>query len=182
MQVRLLDDDGNDTTATGSGQPACKGPLLSRGYWNDDTANSQLVTADGWMRTGDVATLDTEGFLTIVGRAGDFIIRGGKNISAPAVEQAAATHPCVQLAAAVAMPDAVFGEKVCVYAELAPGRELNLAELIDHMRSREVSKENRPARLVIVDAIPRSSGGKVAKAALRDDIRARLREEGVAAR
>ena len=178
MQVRLLDDEGNDTTAAGSGQPACKGPLLSRGYWNDDAANAELVTPDGWMRTGDVATLDADGFLTIVGRAGDFIIRGGKNISAPAVEQSAATHPSVQLAAAVAMPDAVFGEKVCVYAELAPNCELSLAELLDHMRQREVSKENLPERLVIVDAIPRSSGGKVAKAALREDIRVRLREEG----
>jgi acyl-CoA synthetase len=65
-----------------------------------------------------------------------------------------------------------------VYVELGPGRELSLDELLEHMRSREVSKENLPERLVVVDAIPRSSGGKVAKAQLREDIRARLRAEG----
>ncbi|MEE3330160.1 MAG: class I adenylate-forming enzyme family protein [Myxococcota bacterium] len=182
MNVKLLDDGGNDTTATGHGQPACKGPLLSRGYWNDDDANAALYTPDGWMRTGDVATLDADGFLSIIGRAGDFIIRGGKNISAPAVEQAVATHPSVHLAAVVAMPDPVFGEKVCSYIELRAGAQLTLDDLLRHLRSQDVSKENFPERLVIVDEIPRSSGGKVAKAALREDIRARLRDEGIAER
>jgi len=182
MNVKLLDDDGNDTTAAGRGQPACKGPLLSRGYWDDDKANAALYAPGGWMRTGDVATLDDDGFLSIIGRAGDFIIRGGKNISAPAVEQAVATHPSVHLAAVVAMPDPVFGEKVCSYIELRAGAQLTLDDLLRHLRSQDISKENFPERIVIVDEIPRSSGGKVAKAALREDIRTRLRDEGVADR
>jgi len=177
MQVRLYDDDGNDVTHTGRGQPACKGPALSRGYWNDDEANAGLYTEDGWMLTGDIATLDDEGYLTIVGRAGDFIIRGGKNISAPAVERYVATHPDVTLAAAVAMPDPVFGEKVCVYAELRPGAALTLEDLVTHLRAREVSTESFPERLIVVDEIPRSSGGKVAKGQLREDIARRLHEE-----
>ena len=177
MQVRLYDDDGNDVTHTGRGQPACKGPVLSRGYWNDDEANAGLYTEDGWMLTGDIATLDDDGYLTIVGRTGDFIIRGGKNISAPGVERYVGTHPDVTLAAAVAMPDPVFGEKVCVYAELRPGATLTLEGLITHLRARDVSTESLPERLIVVDEIPRSSGGKVAKGQLRDDIARRLREE-----
>jgi acyl-CoA synthetase len=177
MQVRLYDESGRDVTASGRGMPACRGPLLSRGYWNDDEANAELWTSDGWMLTGDIATVDPDGYLTIVGRAGDFIIRGGKNISAPAVERSVGTHPDVTVAAAVAMPDPVFGEKVCVYVELRPGTALELPELVEHLRSRDVSTESLPERLVVVDEIPRSSGGKIAKGELRLDIRRRLAAE-----
>ena len=76
-------------TSKGEGQPGCRGPLLSRGYYDDETANAKLFTEDGWMLTGDVVTLDPEGVLSVVGRTADFIIRGGKNVSAAAVEDAA---------------------------------------------------------------------------------------------
>jgi len=177
MRVRLYDDCGNDVTKSGRGMPACKGPVVSRGYWNDDAANAELYTEDGWMRTGDIATLDDDGYLTIVGRAGDFIIRGGKNISAPAVEREVGTHPDITVTAAVAMPDPVFGERVCVYAELRPGTTLTLEALVEHLKSRDVSTESLPERLILVDQIPRSSGGKVAKGELRQDIRNRLATE-----
>ncbi len=174
MQVRLFDETGQDVTASGRGQPGCKGPTLSRGYWDDAEANAQLIRKDGWMMLGDVVTLDGDGTLCVVGRTDDFIIRGGKNISGPAVEQEVATHPAVALAAAVAMPDPIFGERVCVYVELRPGTSLDLDELVAHLRSRQVSKESLPERLEVLDALPRGSGGKVAKQKLREDIRAKL--------
>jgi len=177
MQVRLYDDAGNDVTASGTGQPACRGPLTSRGYYEDEAANAKLRTSDGWMLTGDIATLDAEGVLTVVGRVADFIIRGGKNISGPAVEDAVATHPAVALAAAVAMPDPVYGERVCVYAELHPGESLTLDGLREHLTARGTTREWWPERLIVVDALPRSSGGKVAKGELRADIRRRVAEE-----
>jgi acyl-CoA synthetase len=177
MNVRLFDEAGRDVTATGRGQPGCKGPLTSAGYHDDDGANAELYTEDGWMLTGDIATLDVDGVLRVVGRTADLIIRGGKNISGPIVEQAVATHPVVALAAAVAMPDPVYGERVCVYAELRPGGTLRLEELVLHLRGRDVSVEYLPERLVVVDALPRSSGGKVAKAELRADIAARVARE-----
>ncbi|MCP3985899.1 MAG: acyl--CoA ligase, partial [bacterium] len=105
MQVRLYDDAGNDVTGTGEGQPACRGPLTSRGYFGDEAANSKLFTEDGWMLTGDIARIDADGYLSVIGRTADFIIRGGKNISGPAVEDAVSSHPSVALSAAVAMPD-----------------------------------------------------------------------------
>jgi acyl-CoA synthetase len=132
------------------------------------------------MLTGDRCTIDADGYLTVAGRASDFIIRGGKNISAAQVEEEVATHPAVALAAAVAMPDPVFGERVCAYIELRPGAAVDLAALCGHLRARGVGKELWPERLVVVDALPRASGGKVAKGALRDDIRRRLAEEGTA--
>jgi acyl-CoA synthetase len=176
MQVRLYDEAGNDVTASGEGIPACKGALTSRGYYEDDAANAKLFTLDGWMLTGDVARIDAEGFLTVIGRVADFIIRGGKNISGPAVEEACATHPAIALAAAVAMPDPVYGERVCLYAELRPGASLTLPELTTHLSARGVTREWWPERLVVLDALPRASGGKVAKGELRADAKRRAAE------
>lgn len=177
MHVRLFDETGRDVTETGRGIPACRGPLLSQGYYGDEAANAALYTDDGWMLMGDVVVLDREGYLTVIGRTADFIIRGGKNISGPAVEEAVATHPAVDLAAAVAMPDPVFGERVCVYVECRPGAALTLAELVRHLERRGVSKEWFPERLIVLDTLPRASGGKVAKQALREDIQRRLELE-----
>jgi acyl-CoA synthetase len=176
MQVRLFDEAGRDVTAEGRGQPGCRGPVTSRGYLDDDEANAKLLTPDGWMLTGDIVTLDADGVLRVVGRVADFIIRGGKNVSAAEVEAAVGTHPAVSVAAAVAMPDPVFGERVCVYAELRPGFRLALDALNAHLRERGVSVELLPERLVVMDALPRASGGKIAKGELRADIRRRLSE------
>lgn len=177
MQVRLLDENRVDVTASGGpGQPACRGPATCLGYWDDPAANDELLTEDGWMLTGDIATIDEDGYLRVVGRTSDFIIRGGKNVSAPAVEEEVLTHPAVRMAAAVAMPDLVFGERVCVYV-VTGDESLTLDDLCAHLAERQVSKEMWPERLEVVDDLPRSSGGKVAKGELRDDIRRRIAEE-----
>ncbi|MGA9490136.1 MAG: cyclohexanecarboxylate-CoA ligase, partial [Mycobacterium sp.] len=123
---------------------------------------------------GDICEIDADGYLTVTGRTSDFILRGGKNISAAHVEDAAATHPAIAVAAAVAMPDPTFGEKVCLYTELVDSHRLDLPGLVEHLLAAGVSKELLPERLIVVDELPRSSGGKVAKGVLREDIRARM--------
>jgi acyl-CoA synthetase len=172
MQVRLF-DGAADVTARGRGQPACRGPATCLGYLGDPEANRQLFTPDGWVLTGDVCEIDGEGYLTVTGRASDIIIRGGKNISAAQVEDEVGTHPAVAMVAAVALPDAVVGERVCVYVELQPGATLGLDALVAHLTARGTSKEILPEHLVVVDRLPRSSGGKVAKGDLREDARRR---------
>ena len=162
-----------DTETILQGVPACRGPATTLGYYDDDAANGELFTEDGWMLMGDIVRF-TDDCLQVVGRTSDFIIRGGKNISAPAVEAEVMTHPAVRLAAAVAAPDEVFGERVAVYAELREGATLDLKGLTEHLSSRGVSKEWFPEHLVIVDTIPRSSGAKMAKGDLREDIARRL--------
>jgi acyl-CoA synthetase len=171
MSVRLFDAD-RDVTETGRGQPACRGPATSLGYLGG-TDHDQLFTRDGWMRMGDICEIDADGYLSVTGRTSDFILRGGKNISASAVEDAATTHPAIAVAAAVAMPDPVFGEKVCLYAELVGSQTINLSDLVEYLLAAGVSKELFPERLIVVDELPRSSGGKIAKSALREDIKAR---------
>jgi acyl-CoA synthetase len=169
MQVRLYDGDQRVAGDRGRGRPACNGPSLALGYWDDAEANGELFTDDGWMFMGDVVEIDDEGYLTVVGRTSDFIIRGGKNISAAAVEEEVATHPRVRLCAAVAVPDDRLGERVGVFVELTAG-ELDLDDLAAHLRGRGVSKEWWPEHLAVLEELPRSSGGKVAKGELRSQV------------
>ena len=178
MNVRLYDESGADVTASGRGQPGCDGPLLSGGYEANPEANRELAAPGGGFLLGDIVEIDDEGTLTVVGRADDFIIRGGKNISGPAVEAAVASHPAVRLAAVVGMPDPTYGERVCAFVELRPGADLELPGLVDHLRDRGVSVENWPEKLVVKQEIPRGSGGKVAKGVLRHEIETILESNG----
>ncbi|MES2171868.1 MAG: class I adenylate-forming enzyme family protein [Actinomycetota bacterium] len=166
MNVRLFDGP-KDVTPGGTGQPGGRGPALCLGYLDDDAANDQLFTADGWMLMGDIVTIDADGYLTVTGRTSDIIIRGGKNISAVKVESEVSTHPSVALAAAVAAPDDVFGERVCVFVELKSGHSLGLDELQAYLLGSGTSKSDLPEHLVVLDQLPRASGGKVAKGQLK---------------
>ena len=169
MQLRLFDPDGNDVTETGVGQPAVKGPVVSRGYLGAPEATAELIRKDGWVMLGDLVELDDEGYLRVVGRTDDIIIRGGKNLSAAAIEEGVNAHPYVALSAAIGIPDAVFGERAAAYVELQPGVTLELAALKTFLQEAQIARELWPEALVVFDALPHNVGGKVAKSALRDD-------------
>lgn len=172
-EVRLFDPDGRAELSRGDrpGRPAARGDLCSLGYYNDDAANRELYTVDGWLLMGDLVTIDPDGYVRLVGRTSDIIIRGGKNISAAAVEEEVGTHPAVLRCAAVAMPDPVFGERVCVFVVPRAGRTVDLPSVLAHLTARGVSREWFPERLEVVGRLPTSEGGKVAKAALRKRLR-----------
>jgi acyl-CoA synthetase len=185
-QVRLFAEDGGDLPPGPQpgrpGRPGSVGIVRSRGYYDDPAANAELFTPDGWMLMGDLVTIDEDHYLTVVGRTSDFIIRGGKNISAPAVEDEVSSMPGLVRCAAVAMPDEVFGERVCIYVIPAPGAEITLDDVREHLSARDVSKEWFPEHLVVVDELPVAPGGKLAKSELREDIRRRMAELGVRGR
>lgn len=175
MQVRLYTAEGQRISGDrGRGIPACRGPAIALGYYDDPEANGQLFTTDGWMLMGDVVEIDDDGWLSVVGRVSDFIIRGGKNISAPAVEEEIATHPAVSMVAVVAAPDPVFGERVAACVELRAGAQLDLDGLREHLIGRGVSKEWLPEYLFVETELPRASGGKVAKGQLREAVAGRV--------
>ncbi|OYO16570.1 acyl--CoA ligase [Enemella dayhoffiae] len=169
MRPRLYDPDTGEQT-TEQGQPGCRGPLTSLGYFADQAANSELFTRDGWMLMGDLVEFapapggaDT---LRLIGRTSDIIIRGGKNISAAEVEAKVETHPEVVLAAVVPVPDDVFGERVCAVLTTT-GRELGVDDVAAHLTRRGVSREWFPERVLVVAELPRNAGGKIAKGEVR---------------
>jgi len=169
MQLRLFDAAGADVTATGMGQPAVKGPVVSRGYFGAPEATAELIRDDGWVMLGDLVELDAEGYLRVIGRTDDIIIRGGKNLSAAAIEEGVNAHPDVALAAAVGLPDEVFGERAAAYVELRPGATLELDALKQFLEFQGIARELWPEALVVMESLPHNVGGKVAKSALRQD-------------
>jgi acyl-CoA synthetase len=173
MNARVIDlETGEELLGTGrKGLCLAAGPAATPGYYRDPAANEKLWREDGHMRTSDIVTVDDEGYLTVVGRDSDVIIRGGQNISAAAVEDVVGTHPAVAVVSVVATPDDVFGERVCACIALHAGTTLELPELTAFLDQAGVSKYMWPERLVLLGELPRATGGKVDKAELRRMVR-----------
>ncbi|GAB3119592.1 class I adenylate-forming enzyme family protein [Glaciibacter psychrotolerans] len=166
--IRLLDSAGNDVTETGGpGQPAVTGPSTTYGYFNDDAANAELFK-NGQLLMPDIVTVDADGYYKIVGRTSDLIIRGGKNISAVEVEEAVEGHPEIIMAAAVPVPDELFGERIGVAVKLAADSPLALEQLVEYLVSVGCSKSLLPERMLVVDDLPLAPGGKIAKGKVKE--------------
>lgn len=166
MRVRFFAPDGSPVDG-GPGQIAVNGPGCTAGYFRDAAANRILFREDGWLLTGDIGELDGDGYLSVTGRAADFIIRGGHNISVPYVEEVVGGHPRVAQVAVVGYPDEVLGERVCAFVVTRDGADLDLDDLRAYLGQAGVSKVNWPERVVCLPALPIGVGGKVDKKALR---------------
>ncbi|ORW41671.1 cyclohexanecarboxylate-CoA ligase [Mycobacterium paraense] len=148
------------------GELRLKGPQCFLGY-ADPALDAEAFDADGWLRTGDLGTIDADGNVRVTGRIKDAIIRNAENVSALEVENALATHPAVEDVAVIGVPDPRTGERVCAVVVPAPGADVSLESLVQHCRSQGLSRYKHPERLVIVDALPRNQFGKVIKKDLR---------------
>jgi cyclohexanecarboxylate-CoA ligase len=149
------------------GELRVRGPEVCVGYL-DPAHNADAFDADGWFRTGDLATIDDEGWLTIVGRVKDVIIRGGENISTAEVEHELEAHPDVRQAVAVGYPDPLMGERVAAFVVGAASFDVETARA--WFEARGVARFKTPERVVVVDALPTLPTGKPD----RDALRARL--------
>jgi cyclohexanecarboxylate-CoA ligase len=168
VEVRLVGDDDATLPAGREGEILARGPECFLGYL-DGALNADSFTADGWFRTGDLATLDETGYLRITGRKKDIIIRKGENISARELEDLLAAHPSVAEVAVVGLPDVAAGEIACAAIRLRPGHAgLSLADVTAHLLASGLSKRKLPERLVIADDFPRTGSGKVLKRVLRE--------------
>jgi len=171
-EVRLVDEEGAAVAPGREGEILARGPECFLGYRNP-ALNGDAFTADGWFRTGDLGTLDAEGYLRITGRRKDVIIRKGENISARELEDLLAAHPAVAEVAVVGVPDAVAGEIACAVLRLRPGaRPPTLAELAEQLTARGLSRRKLPERLEVVADFPRTASGKIVKRTLREQLRA----------
>ncbi|WP_198020097.1 AMP-binding protein [Nocardioides sp. J54] len=154
---------GSPTTVAGYLDPDLDREFFPTGLPDD------LPRAWRWANTGDLGSVDDDGYVWVFGRAKDLIIRGGHNIDPREVEEALAAHPGVHLAAAVGRPDLMKGELPIAYVEAREGIDLDPAELLDHCRTRVHERAAVPVEVVVLDRIPLTPVGKVSKPALRDD-------------
>jgi long-chain acyl-CoA synthetase len=167
--VKVVDEVGNDLPERETGELWIKGPNVVRGYWGKPDATAATFT-DGWLHTGDVARVDDEGFVYIVDRAKDMIIRGGENVYCSEVEAAIFEHPAVLDASVIGVPDQVLGEEVGAVIQPKPGRVVTSDEIRSHVAER-LAAFKVPAHIWFRhDDLPRNPAGKVLKRALRDEV------------
>jgi long-chain acyl-CoA synthetase len=164
LQLKVVDDAGQELPAGQRGELLVRGTSLFGGYWNRPEATAQAFVGD-WFRTGDVAYLDDEGFLFIVDRIKDLIIRGGENIGCGQVEAALLMHPDVHEAAVYAVPDERLGEEVGATVHGAPGLD---AEALREFLAQHLARFEIPRHIVIADQpLPRTPSGKILKREIR---------------
>ncbi len=166
LEVRLVDSDGDDALAGDSGEIWVKGPNIFAGYWRDAEATSRALTTDGWLRTGDVAVADDDGYLYLVDRAKDLIIVSGFNVYPGEVEEVIAEYPGVDDVAVVGSPHPSTGEAVKAFVVTAPGSSHEEEAIIEHCR-RSLARYKCPSKVMFVDELPKGWGGKVLRRALR---------------
>ncbi|MFM7537700.1 MAG: AMP-binding protein [Acidimicrobiales bacterium] len=166
VELRLVGPDGDDVLDGDSGEIWVRGPNVFLGYWNDPAATARVLTPDGWLKTGDVATVDAEGYLYLVDRAKDLIIVSGFNVYPAEVESALGDHPAVAEAAVIGVPHPHTGEAVKAYVVLRPGASANEEQLIDHCHEL-LARYKCPSKVLVVDELPHGLGGKLLRRALR---------------
>ena len=177
VEIELRDEEGRPVPVGQPGEIWSKGPDCFIGY-TDPALTAAAFDADGWFATGDVGVLDTDGYLCIVDRKKDIIIRGGENISALEVEEQLLRLPAVAEVAVVAAPDVRLGEHACAFVRMHEQAEPpTLPELRDHLERSGLARQKWPEEIRPVDDFPRTASGKVQKFVLRQ----RLRDESVTA-
>ena len=165
-ELRILDDLGRELATGEAGEICVRSPGVMGGYWRSPDATAQALR-DGWLYTGDVGYVDEDGYLYIVDRKKDLIIRGGFNVYPRDIEDALLGHPMVQVAAVVGRPDRISGEEVVAFVSLRPGESITPEELIDWSRE-HIGGYKYPRELHVIDAVPLTPVGKVNRKALRD--------------
>jgi acyl-CoA synthetase (AMP-forming)/AMP-acid ligase II len=165
-EIRVVAPDGSSCPAGVVGEIRARGPQLCRGFVNP--AHGEVIDADGFLRTGDLGTIDADGFVTITGRLKDIIIRKGENIAAKEVEDVLYTHPAVADVAVIGIPDPDLGERCCAVVVARDGASLTLPEVVAHCRAAGLANQKIPERLEVVADLPRNASAKVLKYELRE--------------
>jgi fatty-acyl-CoA synthase len=182
VEVRICAvDEPTRTLERGeTGELCTRGYSVMSGYWNDEERTADAIDADGWMHTGDLAVMDEAGYVNIVGRSKDMVIRGGENVYPREVEEFLYTHPAVLDVQVVGVPDERFGEELVAAVRLQPGATVTAEEIREHCRGR-IAHYKVPRYVLFVDEYPMTISGKVQKYLLREAAIAELGLEAAAA-
>jgi acyl-CoA synthetase (AMP-forming)/AMP-acid ligase II len=167
VEVKIVDEQGHALAPFQVGEILARGLRIMSGYWGEEEKTKQVLTEDGWLRTGDQGWMDEAGYIFLAGRGDDMIIRGGENISPEEVEDVLYAHPKVEEAAVIGVADPEWGQEVRAVVTLKEGQEATGEELIEFCRSR-LAGFKRPRSVVFVTSLPRNPMGKVLKKELRE--------------
>ncbi len=169
IEVGVVDEEDRLLQAAETGEVVVRGPNVMRGYLRRPDESAHALRG-GWLHTGDVGRFDEDGYLTLVDRVKDLIIRGGENIYPKEIEDVLYTHPAVLEAAVVGQPDAFFGEQPVAFVALRHGRRATPDDLIEHCRE-SLARYKVPREVYIEEALPKNAVGKIAKPVLRERLR-----------
>ncbi|MDB5675352.1 MAG: AMP-binding protein [Sphingomonas bacterium] len=173
LECRVIGADGTTVAAGQSGELCTRGYSVMLGYWNDPERTTEAIDAEGWMHSGDLATIDAQGYGNIVGRLKDMVIRGGENIYPREIEEYLFRHPGIEDVAVVGVPDAKMGEELCAWVRLRGGAGLDEEEVRAFCRG-QIAHYKVPRYVRIVDAFPTTVTGKIQKFMIREAMIAEL--------
>ncbi|MEI2765740.1 MAG: long-chain fatty acid--CoA ligase [Dermatophilaceae bacterium] len=165
--VRVVDEVGAAVAAGETGEIQAQGFNITQGYWRKPAATAAAILPGGWLRTGDIARIDEDGYLYIVDRLKDMIISGGENIYPAEVEAEIYTHPAVAEVGVIGVPDERWGEVGRAVVVLRPGRTATSAEIVEHLQGR-LARYKIPKTVVFADELPKNASGKLLKTVMRE--------------
>ncbi len=167
VEMKVIDEENRDLPLGEVGEIVARGPRVMTGYWKDEEKTEKTIDRDGWVHTGDMAYMDEDGYFFLAGRATDMIIRAGENIAPEEVEAVLHSHPKIEEAAVIGVPDEDWGEQPRAVVVLKKGETATPEEIMEHCRARMASFK-RPRSVVFTDELPRNPMGKVLKRVLRE--------------
>jgi acyl-CoA synthetase (AMP-forming)/AMP-acid ligase II len=166
VEIRIVDEEDRPLPIDAAGEVCVRSEVVMAGYWRNPEASAQALKG-GWLHTGDLGSLDSDGFLTLKDRTTDMIISGGANIYPREIEEVLLRHPAVLEVAVVGRPHPEWGEEVVAFVVLRPGESAAAAEL-DRLCLDNIARFKRPRQYLTVDALPKNNYGKVVKRELRE--------------
>ena len=174
LEIKVIDPETGQTVAIGeTGEFCTKGYSVMHGYWGDEEKTREAIDRDGWMHTGDLATMDAEGYVNIVGRIKDMVIRGGENVYPREIEEFLYQHPAISDVQVIGVPDEKYGEELCACIILKPGTQAS-AEDIRAFCTGKIAHYKVPRHIKFVDVFPMTITGKVQKFVMRENAKKEL--------
>ena len=168
VEIKIVDPETGRTLPRGAaGEFLARGYPVMRGYWNDPERTAEAIDEYRWMHSGDMATMDEDGYVRVVGRIKDMVIRGGENVYPREIEEFLFRHPKVQAVQVFGVPDSKYGEEICTWIILKSGEHATEDEIRDFCRG-QIAHYKIPRYIRFVDEMPMTITGKVQKFAMRD--------------
>ena len=174
VEIKIVDTDGRIVPVGAPGELCTRGYSVMLGYWGDPERTAEAIDAARWMHTGDLATMDADGYVNIVGRIKDMVIRGGENVYPREIEEFLFRHPKVEAAQVVGVPDPKYGEELCAWVKLKSGTTATPEEIQDFCRA-QIAHYKIPRYIKFVDSFPMTVTGKVQKFMMREQMVQELR-------